>query len=360
MNTDIRLSVDFYDHPKIVKLERRLGFEGVKALQLLWLWTAKNRPDGVLSGMDEEDIAIAARWTGDVTQFNSVLTELRLVDNLDGAYHVHDWKDHNSWQAEAIHRSDSSRFRRMAATHKDIHKALRDKGYSAITRDAYTEITNFNYSLTQLEQLLNCSSSPCLSFPLPFPFGFKRETSLRSVSSSEPAASDQQASPAPEVVQGEEEPKKPRKPKAKTEPLPVDSEAYRLAESMRDELRASLPTLKEPDLQKWANDFDIALRNDGRMKDPRFVAQVIRWVAKDDFWRSNCQCPASLRKQFDKLTARMEAEAAKARASPVGTPRANSTLERNMETAARVMRQRSMSNAERPGSQENYGADRPC
>ena len=61
--SDIRLSVDFFQHPKTIKLERRLGIEGVKALLSLWMWDAQNRPDGVLSGMDPEDIEIAAGWT---------------------------------------------------------------------------------------------------------------------------------------------------------------------------------------------------------------------------------------------------------------------------------------------------------
>mgnify|MGYP000243346383 CR=1 FL=1 len=60
MNRDIRLSVGFFDHPKIIKLERQLGYEGVIALIRLWLWVAQNRPSGLLSGMDDEDIAIAA------------------------------------------------------------------------------------------------------------------------------------------------------------------------------------------------------------------------------------------------------------------------------------------------------------
>ena len=29
MNSDIRLSVGFFDHPKTVKLERQLGHEGI-------------------------------------------------------------------------------------------------------------------------------------------------------------------------------------------------------------------------------------------------------------------------------------------------------------------------------------------
>ena len=49
MNNDIRLSVEFFDHPKTVKLQRRLGVGAVICLQRLWIWTAQNRSNGVFS-----------------------------------------------------------------------------------------------------------------------------------------------------------------------------------------------------------------------------------------------------------------------------------------------------------------------
>lgn len=98
MNSDIRLSVGFFDHPKIIKLERQLGLEGVTALLRLWLWAAQNRPSGILSGMDGEDIEIAARWKGEPTAFNGVATRLKLLDTVGEIFQIHDWQDHNTWQ----------------------------------------------------------------------------------------------------------------------------------------------------------------------------------------------------------------------------------------------------------------------
>ena len=82
---------------------------------------------------------------------------------------------------------------------------------------------------------------------------------------------------------------------------------------MRDTLKANVPTLKEPNLQNWAQNFDVALRNDERMAEPPFVAEVIKWACSDLFWRTNIQSPDKLRKQFDQLTAKMESAAEKAR-----------------------------------------------
>jgi hypothetical protein len=100
MNSDIRLSVAFWDHPKTVKLERRLGLPGVKSLQILWLWAAQNRPNGDL-GVDEEDIEIAARWTGENGKFLSCLVDLRWIDRDEDGYSIHDWEEHNSWASKA-------------------------------------------------------------------------------------------------------------------------------------------------------------------------------------------------------------------------------------------------------------------
>ena len=107
MNSDIRLSIGFFDHPKIIKLERQLGLEGVIALMRLWLWAAQNRPSGALSGMDDEDIAIAARWNGEATAFKDVVTRLKLLDNVGDVYHIHDWQEHNAWQPDAENRRHS-------------------------------------------------------------------------------------------------------------------------------------------------------------------------------------------------------------------------------------------------------------
>ena len=80
---------------------------------------------------------------------------------------------------------------------------------------------------------------------------------------------------------------------------------------MRDTLQANVPTLKKPDVQKWAHNFDVALRNDERMANPNFVAEVIKWACADSFWRANIQSPDKLREKFDQLTAKMENEAGK-------------------------------------------------
>lgn len=109
MNSDIRISISFLDHPKIIKLRRQLGWEGFESLLRLWCWAAQYRPDGALSGMDEEDIEIAAQWSGEPGMLVAVLQALRLVDKEECSFVLHDWKEHNGWAAHAKERSEKAR-----------------------------------------------------------------------------------------------------------------------------------------------------------------------------------------------------------------------------------------------------------
>lgn len=109
MNNDIRLSVEFFDHPKTVKLQRRLGVGAVICLQRLWIWTAQNRSNGVLSGIDCEDVEIAAKWDGEPGEFCQTLVDLRFIDETDGVYALHDWCEHQEYASKEKERKDRAR-----------------------------------------------------------------------------------------------------------------------------------------------------------------------------------------------------------------------------------------------------------
>jgi hypothetical protein len=108
MNKDIRLPVGFFDHPKTVKLVRRLNLAGPVHLLRLWLWAAQERPDGRLTGMDAEEIAIAARWEAKPDEFLSALEGVGFLDRTAGCWSLHDWGDHQRWASGAKERSDKA------------------------------------------------------------------------------------------------------------------------------------------------------------------------------------------------------------------------------------------------------------
>lgn len=100
MNTDFRLSVGYFEHPKIMKLERRMGEGAVLAHIRLLRFASMNKPDGLLTGMDREDVAIASGFKGDGDTFVATLIVLRLLDtDSQDALSLHDWQDWNPWAA---------------------------------------------------------------------------------------------------------------------------------------------------------------------------------------------------------------------------------------------------------------------
>lgn len=96
MNSDIRLSVDFFSHHKTKKVLRKIGPEGVICLVRLFCYVGKFRPEGRLEGMDVEGISDAVDWSGDAEELVSTLCGAGFIEQSDdGVYIIHDWKKHN-------------------------------------------------------------------------------------------------------------------------------------------------------------------------------------------------------------------------------------------------------------------------
>lgn len=296
MNSDIRLAVSFRGHRKRKRLRLLLGPGSTDYLIDLWIATAMNHPNGVLQGMDETDIALEAGWEGeDAQKLVSALVECGFLEKDEsGVYRLHDWEEH---QAYVIHAE-----RRKAQARNAAAARWRPQDEEAVPGGCRQHTDGNPPSL--LSSSLHNSSLPSLPAQEE-----ERESSLRSDSLSEPDGPDVPPENPPEKTQAKKTPKMKPTPK----PIAENSEAFRLAVLMRDTLKANVPTLKEPNLQAWARSFDIALRNDERMREPHFAAEIIKWACSDSFWRANIQSPEKLRKQFDQLTAKMETESEKAR-----------------------------------------------
>lgn len=170
MNTDIRLAVTFFTHPKTQKLKRRLGSDGVVALLTLWVSAAQNRADGNLYRMDDEDIELSAGWAGESGALVAVLVALRFLDSTPDGYVLHDWLENNPWVADAPARSERARKGGLAKSRKMRELA---------ELDAAPGITGFcleqdNSCLEQKPALLNStpgvlaadfSAAPILTLP---------------------------------------------------------------------------------------------------------------------------------------------------------------------------------------------------
>lgn len=110
MNTDIRISISFKGHRKRLKLQQLLGVGSTDYLLDLWINTAMNHPKGILTGMDEYDIAIEAGYTGDAFKFVDALMTCGLLEKHDnGDYYIHDWDEHQRYVMFAPERSERAK-----------------------------------------------------------------------------------------------------------------------------------------------------------------------------------------------------------------------------------------------------------
>jgi hypothetical protein len=82
-------------------------------------------------------------------------------------------------------------------------------------------------------------------------------------------------------------------------------DAVALASELLVEIRGNKPDYHITDerLAKWAQSADLMLRRDGRS--PPQVSALIRWVQRDEFWKSNVLSMDKLREKFDQLEMKM-------------------------------------------------------
>ncbi|WP_095021955.1 hypothetical protein [Bacillus thuringiensis] len=66
------------------------------------------------------------------------------------------------------------------------------------------------------------------------------------------------------------------------------------------------PAAKEPNFDKWADDFRLMRERDNRTDEA--IKYLINWTQNDTFWRTNILSPAKLRKQFDALVVKIKTD----------------------------------------------------
>jgi hypothetical protein len=109
MNSDFRISVSLVNHPKIKKLMRRCGDIAFYNLICFWSYVAQNKPNGDITGLDPDDIEIAACWSGQCSELYQAMLDLCLIEIVDGKRVVHDWKEHNGYAYHAKERSERAK-----------------------------------------------------------------------------------------------------------------------------------------------------------------------------------------------------------------------------------------------------------
>lgn len=105
---DMRLDLNFVDHPKVKRLIRVAGHEGFYGLIRLFSMAGKLCSDGVFNGCTKEDLDDFADWRGEGSLVEHLLEVKFLIANK-GLFKINDWKEHQPWLAGAKARSEKAK-----------------------------------------------------------------------------------------------------------------------------------------------------------------------------------------------------------------------------------------------------------
>lgn len=145
MNSDVRLAINFWQHPKTIKTARKFGLETIRSIQCLWCFAALNRVDGSLSGMDIDDVEIAADWQGEAGKFVDSCIEMKWIDvDKKNVMSLHGWEDMQGWAIHAPDRKEKAK--RAAEKRWSVNNGLSQTGIDAtsIATGIATSITHSN------------------------------------------------------------------------------------------------------------------------------------------------------------------------------------------------------------------------
>ena len=248
------------DHPKTKRLRRALGVglpQAIGHLHMLWWWALDYAEDGRLSKWTADDIADAAGWEGEAKQFVDALVESGFLDRDGDTLMVHDWDEYLGRLLDK-RRKNAERKRRSRENAEGGSGESRGS-HAGQERDGQGSHRATEQNTTQ-ENLKNPSRSTS-------PGG--------------------DAEPGRKAVFTDGD-------MALAELL-----ARRIAENNP---RARSPTASQ--LRSWANEVRLMRERDGHSLDE--IREVLEWSQRDPFWRVNVLSMGSLRKQWNRLTARME------------------------------------------------------
>lgn len=167
MNSDIRLSVTFWQHPKTIKLMRKAGIETIRSLQILWCFAAQEHPCGVLEGMDLDDVEIAADWQGEAGAFVAALLSGGWLEERDGTYAIHGWQERQTYVARAPERREQGRKaaearwrNRYGTAQKSLEQEIVDAdGNAQGMKEQYADDADGNARSIREQCPSSCSSS---------------------------------------------------------------------------------------------------------------------------------------------------------------------------------------------------------
>jgi 5-methylcytosine-specific restriction endonuclease McrA len=91
----LNLDLDYFTHPKIMRLAGMLGPYALALPIRLWCHAAKHHCEtGKLEGYSKYEVESVSGWTGAPGDFVDAMVKIKLLDEIQGGYAIHDWLDH--------------------------------------------------------------------------------------------------------------------------------------------------------------------------------------------------------------------------------------------------------------------------
>ena len=110
MNTDRRGDVGCLDHWKTDPSIATRGADGERVLLRLWIFAARHKPDGRLTGVRTDRIERVAQWRDESgRRLNGLAATRFLEQNADRIRRLHDRERHNSYAASTEWRHERAR-----------------------------------------------------------------------------------------------------------------------------------------------------------------------------------------------------------------------------------------------------------
>jgi hypothetical protein len=254
-------------HPKFKTLVQRLGEPAAHVLgHLQSMWDCCYETGDPCLGTPE-NVEAASEWDGEPGLFFRSVLEcgpvgfVEAVPDREGVYQVHDLFDHAPEYVQKRYRRELER-QKTGKTISQLRSNAAAKRWNKPDDRKQTDAT----VMQTADSCMQTDANGLPPAPAPAPTPRKKTTSSR------------------------------RK-------LRFDKADKATSEWMFSLILANNPEHKPPDIETWANALRLMREQDGRT-DER-IREVFSWANSDGFWKANVLCPQTLRKQFDKLTAKM-------------------------------------------------------
>lgn len=116
----LNLDLDYFDHPKTIRLMGLLGPGSAEYPLRLWCYCGKyHTEDGQLMNYSASEIESVCKWHGEPGRLVEALLKVRFIEKQDDGYVVHDWLEHSGHLSVLKRRAKSGakeRWKRYASS----------------------------------------------------------------------------------------------------------------------------------------------------------------------------------------------------------------------------------------------------